>query len=241
LEEYIIIIDGSCIQVLPPLEITSLPYDDPLVKWKNNGNGSFTAKKNATLSELYVLTDRNWRKTNYVGDPKRLQVNQVVSYAPLDNYYEDVFIIVDSTEEAKNHYISGNGEEAALGPITIKKLLNSPEQKLHEYRIRSGQTTLLNGNYSINMTKTIFHIGETTVVYNTTIGTTFGVTIFTAFVNDGFWDVSHNKLIVKLKRKDDSDGPGPKYEIRGAKPYPYRPFKWAISFPAPKIRNDLLK
>lgn len=239
MEEYIIIIDGSHIQVFPPLDIYSLPINDTFVKWKNNCNGSFTAKEGATLSELYVLTDRDWRKTNFTGNPRNLQIGQVVSYTSMENYYENVFIIVDTTEEAVNHYYTGNGEEAALGPNTIKLLLNNTRQKLSEYRIRSGQTTSLNGNYKVDMTEEMFHVGGTTVTYETTIGTTFGVTIFTAFVEDGFWDIYHHKKLERLFGPDD--GPGPNYELPKGNPYPYKPFTWAISFPAPKIRNDLLR
>jgi hypothetical protein len=165
---------------------------------ENNYNGSFTAKDGATLSELYVLTDRDWRKTNFTGNPGNLQIGQIVSYAPMENYYDNAFIIVDTNKEAVNHYCTGNGEAAALGPNIIKLLLNSTKQKLSEYRIRSGKTTLLNGNYEVDMTKEMFHVGGTKVVYETTIGTAFGVTIFTAFVEDGFWDIYHDKKIERF-------------------------------------------
>jgi len=97
------------------------------------------------------------------------------------------------------------------------------EQLKREQKIRNGETTSLSGNYGVNMTTSMYHVGNTRVDYSTTCGSKSCVTDFSGFTQDGFWDVTGI----------NNDRMGPGGELKGGNPYPYIPFSWTISYPNP--------
>jgi hypothetical protein len=202
-------------------EAICLVYTDPDGKWVDNGDGTFTAEKGDTLWGLQQDTGKSWTTSDYNGDPKKLQIGQVVSFAVKNE--SNNYATVDSTKEAWSQYINGDGSPVNIGPHSINTLKTHPEQLKREDRIRSGQTEALTGNYGVDLTfkKGTFHIGNTRVDYSTTHGRKFAITDFSAFTEDGFWDLTTSK----------GDRAGPKGEIFWGKPYPYVPHRWTISYP----------
>jgi hypothetical protein len=201
--------------------------------WINNGDGTFTAKKGATLFELQEATGRNWTTSDYQGEPKNLQIGQIVSFAAKNDV--NSYNTVDSTDEALRHYFNGNGAPVNIGLNSIRALQSHPEQLRRQDRITTGQTEGPNeGNYPIDMTRVerTYFIGQTRVDYSATYGNKFAVIDFTAFRYDGFWDVVLTGI---LNRVIKGDGPGPKYELRNGKPYPFIPYNWTISVPNPYL------
>src|SRR5690606_34120141 len=65
---------------------------------------------------------------------------------------------VDNTSQAWDHYMNGNGAPSGLGPNTVNALLNHSTFQYRHNRIVSGQTTLLTGNFGVNMTGSVFHV-----------------------------------------------------------------------------------
>lgn len=126
--------------------------------------------------------------------------------------------VVDSTAEAILHYYFGGGRPAKLGPKTIKTIIGHPEQIKRLNRIINKQTPSLSGNYGIDMTDWVFHLGNTNIYYDTVCNKGNCKVTFTC-KNDGFWDIT----------KSGDDGVGPNGELFG-EPYPYLPFSWSIRF-----------
>ncbi len=199
-----------------------LRFIDPMGLWINNENGSFIAEKGDTLSGLQQETGRNWKDTGFSRDPRTLQIGERVSYARTNSSDGST---VNSTAGATAHYYTGGGASVNLGSNIQSALKNSPEQKMHQENIISGKTLLDSGNYRVNLQDSYFFVGQTPVDYNTTRGTKFGVTTFTGFVRDGFWDPF---------KKTGGDGIGPKYEVLGGEPYSFIPYTWVISYPKQK-------
>ena len=197
-----------------------LRFIDPFGLWTDDGDGSFTAEKGDTLSGLQQETGRNWQDTGFNRDPKTLQIGETVSFNKSQVY---AGLTVDSTAEAIGYYFIGPGGSVNLGPSAQSALKNSSEQKYHEERIVSGVTPSDEGNYGVDLTDEQFYIGGTVVEYDSTHGTKYGVTTFTGFVRDGFWDIY----------KKNGDGMGPKWEIPGGTPYSFNPHSWTISYPTP--------
>ncbi len=201
--------------------LNPLKYTDPNGMWIDNGNGSFVAEKGDTLWGLQKETGRDWQKSDFKGDPRKLQIGQKVDFASKNTNQSN--ITIDSTKEATAHYFGGRGEPAALGPKTQALLRNNPEQLRREARIRNGLTTSLSGNYGVDMTFSMFHVGNTRVDYSSTCGSKSCVTDFSAFSQDGYWDITGF----------NNDRMGPGGELPGGHPYPYVPYNWTISYPNP--------
>jgi hypothetical protein len=199
-------------------------YTDPDGKWIDNGDGTFIAEKGDTLWGLQQDTGRDWKTSDYSGKPELLQIGQKVSFATKNEHNSN--LTVDSTSEAVSHYLNGDGSPVNIGTDTINTLQTHPEQLMRENRIRSGQTESLDGNYGVDITwsKGTYYVGNTRVEYSTTYGRKFAVTNFTAFAQDGFWDIF---------APTNGDRQGSKGEILGGKPYPFIPHQWSISYPNP--------
>jgi hypothetical protein len=135
--------------------------------------------------------------------------------------------VVDSTLEAVKLYYEGDGRAAELGPKTKKALEEHPDQEKRSMRIKSGKTTSDSGNYKVDMTTTIFHVGRTRVDYSTKCGSQMCTTEYTGFSRDGFWDIFTG-----------NDGPGPSGEFWGGTPYPYIPHRWKETYPNPSSENQ---
>ena len=145
--------------------------------------------------------------------------------------------VIDSTREAVDHYRNGNGEQVELGPRTKRALRNSRQQRHRSRRIRTGRTSRLSGNYRVNLTLRIFHIGRTTVQYKTECNGRTCTTTYTGFTRnlpgdgygpDGFWDITPGS----------DDTVGPQGELRGGTPYPYTPYTWKETYPNPYLDKE---
>jgi len=201
--------------------------------WINNGDGTFTAKEGATLWELQQATGRDWKTSDYQGDPKKLQIGQKVSLAAKNK--PNSFKTIDSTEEAFIHYYRGKGEPVNIGPKTVAVLQAHPRQVLAQKNITEGITTEPNkGFYKVEMPKDkqSFWIGNTHVDYSATYGNKFAIIDFSGFTRDGFWDVSDPLNLFPEK----ADGPGPNLELPGGKVYAFIPYNWTISGPNPLLK-----
>jgi RHS repeat-associated protein len=196
-----------------------LIFVDPTGLWVSNNDGTFFAESGDTLWGLQQETGVDWHFFNYQGDPRNLQIGQTVGITINNN---NSGVIIDSNFAAIAHYYNGNGTSVNLGNKTQKTLKNNPDQLKHQERIVNGQTSSLSGNYGVNLTGSMFHVGHTVVEYSTTCGTKYCLTTFTGFVHDGFWDITPGK----------GDGPGPKCELGGT-PYAYNTYSWIIVYPNP--------
>ncbi|HGY92292.1 MAG TPA: hypothetical protein ENK43_14070 [Planctomycetes bacterium] len=133
-------------------------------------------------------------------------------------------MVVDRRAEVLDHFFAGKGEPTTLGTETQDAIKNSPDQQAREERIRTGQTSNVSrGNYGVDVTCQKYFVGDTPVHYSTTCGGGSCTTTFTSR-GDGFWDVAFG----------DFDGPGPRGEVPGGTPYPFRPFSWQVMFPDPR-------
>jgi RHS repeat-associated protein len=130
-------------------------------------------------------------------------------------------VTVDNTFEALSYYLTGNGAPADLGQNTQTLIKNSPEQLYRLNRIQTGATSSLSGNYQVDMTWSVYHVGKTPVDYNTVCSGNSCTTTFTAGVRDGFWDPT----------QFSSDGAGPRGEF--GTPYAYVPFSWQDTYKNP--------
>jgi len=167
-------------------------------------------------------------------------VNPDPAYSPSSRTTFDINTqlspVIDNTDQALDHYFNGNGEPARIGPNTIRELLTSEDFVARNNRIISGQTTSLKGNFSVNMTNKVFHIGRTNVNYSITSTAEYSTVTYNLFVNDGFWDVDF------IDEKGlgwtgiswyEPDGLGPNLERLGGTPYSYIPSTVIITFPNP--------
>ena len=135
--------------------------------------------------------------------------------------------IVDNNKEAIDHYYEGEGETVTIGSKTRDALISNSDQQHRAERIRTGKTLSLSGNYSVDMTDTMYHVGRTRVDYNTVCSSNSCTTTYTAFQNDGFWDARNLSIF-----NSGGDGLGSKYELGGT-PYRYAPFTWQERFKNP--------
>jgi len=222
-----------------------LRFVDPTGLWINNGDGTFTAEEGDTLWGLSMETGKDWRDSDYTGDPKKLQIGQVVNMGKREQRPEGAPVI-NNTGEALEHYYNGKGKTAWLGDNVLAAVQNSKDQQKREERIRTGVTTSAEGNYGVDVVgeglnwifgennvfnkKGLFFLGDTRVDYKIYSGIKYTIVDFTAFTGDGFWD-----LPTLFGGPDD--GPGPNNERKGATPYAFYPRSWTISFPNPEIMN----
>lgn len=98
------------------------------------------------------------------GIPQKLQIGKTVSFAAKNepNNYETIH---SNLTAIKLYYFNSTpGAPANLPQDAIDLLKNHPEQLYREGRIRSGATGRehgLDGNYGVDMTNYVYHIGRT--------------------------------------------------------------------------------
>ncbi|MFO7575031.1 MAG: hypothetical protein R6W67_07720 [Bacteroidales bacterium] len=143
---------------------------------------------------------------------------------------------METTAQAINHYYRGRGTPITLGNNTIDALIKSKEFQYRHNRIISGKTTSPTGTFTVNLTGSVFHVGNTNVDYSIQCASGNCTVTYTMFARDGFWDVGFideyfmGRLLNKPLFKPD--GPGPNLE-RGGTPYPYMPIIGTSTFPNP--------
>ena len=158
----------------------------------------------------------------------------VVIQSPLSsNHY--------STSEMYDFYLNGNGSAISPGEGAALKLMQTPKFiDKHENRILNLATPADHGDFSVNMTGTIFHLGRTNVNYHIMRYPNQNIILYEFFVNDGFWDVDEisergqNFFIGHIARKlffpneYIPDKMGPNFELKNGLPYPYIPLNYLI-------------
>jgi RHS repeat-associated protein len=131
---------------------------------------------------------------------------------------------VDTTRDAIRHYLSGQGGSVALGPLTQSAIKNSADQQYRSERITSGQTPSTSGQYGVDVESSVYHVGDTPILYSTVCSGGTCVAIYVS-QGDGFWDPIYS-----------SDGVGPGGEFLGS-PFSYEPFIWTEEFIDPSYMS----
>jgi len=158
-------------------------------------------------------------------------------------------VVIDHTFNAVRHYYKGNGTDVGLGDATMEVIINSIEFRIIEEEAKEAKVgTSVETSIDMEYYLRTFHIGDTHLSYKVSKSYNAKQITYTFFNNDGFWDVNFaaeficqktgNALanITKnlipgflgrpghdfIKKKVESDGTGPKYELWGT-PYHYRP------------------
>jgi hypothetical protein len=145
--------------------------------------------------------------------------------------------VISSTNEAWNHYKDGEGKPINLDLKTQQMLLDSEKFKEKHQRIITGKTSSTKGNFSVDLTSKMFHVGRTNVDYNVECFAGTCTVKYDLFARDGFWDVDFvdEKLLGGLcgLSKYQADGKGPNLERMGGVPYSYLPATKSYTFKNP--------
>ena len=116
-------------------------------------------------------------------------------------------------------------------------LLNSKKFKEKHQRIITGKTSSTKGNFSIDLTFKMFHVGRTNVDYDINCSSGICTVKYNLFVRDGFWDVDFidEKLLGGIlgDPRNQADGKGPNLERMGGVPYSYLPTCKSYTFKNP--------
>ena len=210
---------------------------DGLWEWEANGNLKAEAKDNSyTMAKFLGTSQTNAmqilnRCGVYADSEGILNLKEGQSLAKNKLFVEtkpNGGITVSDSEEALNHYFSGNGQPADVGNQSAKELLNSHKFKVKHAKITSKQVES-EGFFSIDMTGLTFHIGNTNVDYKITNNGKSSAVTYTFFARDGFWDpdfIDENTLgkipIINEWTNTRPDGLGPNLERFGGTPYRYK-------------------
>ena len=137
-------------------------------------------------------------------------------------------IVVNNTKEAVSHYLNGKGTSADVGDQSTRELLSSSRFQEKHTKITS-EIVASEGFFSVDLTKSTFHIGRTNVDYRVSSNGKSSSVTYTLFSRDGFWDpdfIDENTLgkipIIRDWTKTKPDGPGPNLERFGGTPYHYK-------------------
>ena len=136
--------------------------------------------------------------------------------------------VVNNSSEATSHYFNGNGASADVGDQSTRELLGSEKFQAKHQKITSEQVQPT-GDFSVNLTSSTFHIGNTGVDYKVGGNGNSSSVTYTMFARDGFWDpdfIDENTLgkipYVRDWTGTKPDGPGPNLERFGGTPYHYK-------------------
>ena len=211
-------------------------YTDPDGNWEWDADGNLKAQKGDNAYSLAKFLGTNVKNSltmlnrgGYTVNDKgvlNLKIGDKLAKNDLwvGGSQSSSGIVVNNTAEAMYHYFNGNGEAADVGDQSTRELLRTPKFQEKHNKITS-EIVQPTGDFSVDMTKLTFHIGNTNVDYSVTGNGTSNTVTYTLFSRDGFWDPNFvsekigNKLnIDKLK----PDGMGPNLEAPGGHPYPYK-------------------
>lgn len=136
--------------------------------------------------------------------------------------------VVNNTKEATSHYFKGKGVSADVGDQSTRELLSSSKFQEKHAKITS-EAVDPEGYFSVDLTKSTFHIGRTNVDYSVSGNGTSSSVNYTLFSRDGFWDpdfIDENTLgkipVIRDWTNTKPDGPGPNLERFGGTPYHYK-------------------
>ena len=222
-------------------------YTDPDGGWEWDAVGNLKAQKgdnSYTLAKFLGTNQKNAmiilnRGGVTVNDKGilNLKVGQVLNKKDLWVSFKSASgVVVNNSREAVSHYFNGNGESADVGNKSTKELLSSSKFQEKHTKITSKAVTP-NGYFSVDLTKSTFHIGRTNVDYSVSKNKTSSSVTYTLFSRDGFWDpdfIDENTLgkipIIRDWTDTKPDGPGPNLERFGGTPYYYKTRKRTYFF-----------
>ncbi len=145
-------------------------------------------------------------------------------------------IRVNNNVEAVAHYLYGNGESADVGDIATFSVIVDKKFQMKHNKI-THEKVAPEGNFSIDLTDKIFHIGHTNVDYSVSTNGKASSVSYSIFSRDGFWDPDFidEKTLGRIPyinewTKTKPDGMGPNLERFGGKPYHYLPRKFTFYF-----------
>jgi YD repeat-containing protein len=211
-----------------------LRFIDPDGMWEWDANGNLVAQKgdqSYSLAKFLGTSQENSMTMLYrsgvTANDKGILNLKVGQQLSKDNLWVETKsesgTVVNNTKEATSHYFNGNGEAADVGDQSTNELLSSSKfQEKHE-KITT-QEVQAEGNFSVDLTSSTFHIGNTNVDYSVTINGNTSAVNYTLFSRDGFWDPNFvaEKTLGKVFNKFKPDGMGPNLEQPGGTPYPYK-------------------
>ena len=142
---------------------------------------------------------------------------------------------IRTTKQAMKHYYAGDGESVNLHRDIRKALINNKKFQAKLARIVNGETTLLDGDFGINLTSDFFHVGDTNVEYHIKLLSKGKIKVrFDLFVNDGFWDPD---VLSEFLGLQIPDGLGPNLELPGGTPYSYIQQRMSITLRNPGYKR----
>ena len=175
----------------------------------------------------WARTPIEWTKVGQQATQKGYQSQWITNWEGQSN-------IISSTAEAKRFYETGDGSPRLIDRNSSIMVINSPEFQRVINRLVSGTANQITASFDVDMTSTVFHIGNTNVDYETNIIGSYAYTIFRLFERDGFWDPN---VVAESMRGLNSawvpDGMGPNLETEGSHPYEYVPVVFLIKFVDP--------
>src|SRR5690554_2487985 len=96
--------------------------------------------------------------------------------------------VIDTTFEALDHYLNGDGESVELGPNTKSALREHPLVQRQSGALKNGTANHVNGNLSVELRGDGDHVGRTRVDFSTVCDAGSCTTVYTGFSGDGFWN-----------------------------------------------------
>ena len=214
-------------------------YTDPDGRWEwsaagnlksQKGDNSYTLAKFLGTNQKNAMTilNRGGVSANDKGI-LNLKVGQEFSKNDLwVGFKSKGGAVVNNTNEALSHYLHGKGESADVGDQSTIQLLSSSRFQEKHAKITSKAVSP-EGYFSVDLTKSTFHIGRTNVDYKVGGNGKSSYVTYTLFSRDGFWDPDYldENTLGKIPNIRDwtntkPDGPGPNLERFGGTPYHYK-------------------
>ncbi|MFV0345982.1 MAG: RHS repeat domain-containing protein, partial [Bacteroidales bacterium] len=216
-------------------------YTDPDGQWEWDAVGNLVAEKgdqSYSLAKFLGTSQQNAMtilgRSGVTANDKGILNLKIGQQLSKNTLYIDTKAtsgkVVNNTQEATSHYLSGNGQAADVGDVSTNQLLQTSKFQAKHKKITS-QEVQPTGYFSVDLTDETFHIGNTGVDYSVSGNGNSSSVNYTFFTNptfgtDGFWDpdfIDEKVLggwlgIDKYK----PDGPGPNLERFGGTPYPYK-------------------
>jgi hypothetical protein len=214
-------------------------YSDPDGQWEWDAKGNLVAQKGDNSYSMAKFLGTSQRNAMHMLSKAGVTVNDngVLNLKEGQSFTKDHLWVgsksangpvVNNTNDAMNHYYNGNGESADVGDKSTSELLSSEKFQAKHKKITSEQVQLT-GNFSVDLTSSTFHIGNTLVDYKVGGNDNSSFVTYTLFTRDGFWDPNifeentYGKIpLLRDLTNTTPDGPGPNLELFGGTPYYYK-------------------
>ena len=231
-------------------------YTDPDGRWEWDAAGNLKAQKGEnsySLAKFFGTSQKNamtiLNRGGVTSNDKgvlNLKAGQVLSKNDLwVGFKSKSGAVVNNSKEAVSHYFKGKGASADVGDQSTRELLSSKKFQEKHAKITS-ENVASEGYFSVDLTKSTFHIGRTNVDYRISGNGKSSSVTYILFSRDGFWDpdfIGENTLgkipVIRDWTKAKPDGPGPNLE-RGGTPYHYKTRERTYFLNLLKTKNNLI-